>query len=85
MPVSVIASSTTAAEFAAVDGGRKGFTIENSDANRLYVLLGQGTASSSNYSFSLAQNENMGLSDCRERISGVWAVDGSGFAMVTTY
>lgn len=59
------------------------FVIENSDANRLYVLLDSGNASASNFSFSLAQDENAEIRTYRGVVKGIWAGDGSGSAFLT--
>lgn len=83
--VTIVASSTTSARAVAQDGGRQGLVLENSDANRAYILLGPGTASATNYSFSLAQNENASLLGCREQVNVIWAADGTGSLLVTEY
>ena len=57
--------------------------IANDDANRLYVLLASGTASATNYTFSLAQHEYAHIREYRGVIKGIWAGDGSGNAYVT--
>lgn len=75
-------SSTTSQTLLAASGRSK-YIIENSDTNRLYVLLGSGTASATNYSFSLAQYENAEISGYQGIVTGVWAGDGSGSAFLT--
>lgn len=60
-----------------------GFIIENTDANRLYVLLDSGTASATNFSFSLAQNEKAGPLLYNGPVKGIWASDGDGAALIT--
>lgn len=87
MAVASVSSGTSSVELLASATGenRRGVIVENSDANTLYVLMGVGTASSTNYSFSLAQNANAMLPDYEGDLQGVWASDGSGAAMVTTY
>jgi hypothetical protein len=88
MAVTAVASSATSGSLVAGNTSRRGLVIENSDANRLYVLLGPGTASATNYSFSLAQNENSGIygiGDYTGDVTGVWAGDGSGYAMVSVW
>jgi len=74
--VASAASSTTLLEATA----RAKYIIENSDANRLYVRLDGGTASATDYSFSLAQNENAEINAIAGKITGIWAADGSGYA-----
>lgn len=77
---SAISSTTLVAA-----GSRFKVIIENTDANRLYILLDSGTASATNFTFSLAQNENCEIEDYRGVIKGIWASDGSGSAMVTEF
>ena len=62
---------------------RRRVFMENSDANRLHVLLGSGTATTTDYSFSLAQYENCEIVDYSGEIKGIWAADGAGFALIT--
>lgn len=85
MAVASVASSTTAALLLAAYGGRQGFIITNDDANDLYVLMGDGTASSSNYSFKLASGQDASISGYEGPIYGVWAADGSGSARITDW
>lgn len=73
-------SATSSTTLAVVTGP---FVIENTDANRLYVLLHNGTASATNFSFSLAQNENAEITAYRGAVKGIWAGNGSGVALVT--
>lgn len=83
MAVTTVASAAASTTLLAA-GARSKVIIENSDANRLYVLLDSGTASSSNYSFSLATNENAEVSVYQGVIKGIWAADGAGSAHITT-
>ena len=85
MAVTSVASGTTSVLLAAPHAERRNLIIENSDANTLYVLLGSGTASSSNFSFSLAQNANAHVPGYTGEVNGVWSADGSGAAKVTEY
>jgi hypothetical protein len=48
MAITKVDSSTSSATLLSNDPYRQGFVIENSDANRLYVLLDSGTASATN-------------------------------------
>lgn len=75
------ASTTTSAQVLAAGSNRR-VILCNTDANACYVLVGAGTASATNMSFSLAQNENAAF-DCDEQINAVWAADGSGYLFVT--
>jgi len=85
MAVTAVASSTTSATFLEPNSARKGFVIENSDANRLHVRLGSSAATTTSYSFSLAQNENAHVNGYTGAITGIWAADGSGSAHITEY
>ena len=76
-----LASTTTSTQLLAENHRRASLVCENSDANRVYILLGTGTASSSNYTFSLAQNANAQLQGWTGAIQVVWAGDGSGHLM----
>jgi hypothetical protein len=85
MAVTAVASATSSTALLAA-GSRRSAIIENSDANRLYVLLDGGTASATNYSFSLAANENASIpSAYTGPVNGIWAADGTGYAQITTY
>lgn len=85
MPVSSVASTTSATQLAAVDTSRDGFLITNTDANALYVLMDSGVPSATNYSIALANGESFGASGYFGEIRGVWAGDGAGAALVTTW
>lgn len=85
MAVTPVNSSTTSSQFAAADGARGGIMVTNTDANTLYVLLDGGAASATNHSISLAQDEAFSVSGYTGEVHGVWATDGSGVALVTTW
>lgn len=82
MPITTVASAASNTALLA-PANRSKLIIENSDANRLYVLLDEGTASATNFSFSLAQNENAVIEGYRGAVKGIWAADGSGSAHIT--
>lgn len=85
MAVSVVASTNAAGGAVLLAAGAQSKVfIENSDANRLHVLLDSGTVSTTNFSFSLAQNEKVEISGYSGVIKGVWAADGAGSAFVTS-
>lgn len=85
MAVTSVASGIASVQLLAPDTSRNYVIIENSDANRLYVLYDSGTASASNYSISLAQYENaiVPAEFAGGEIKGIWAADGSGSAHIT--
>ena len=86
MAQSSVASSATSVTLLAstTSRPRKGVIISNDDANRLYVLCDSAAASTSNYTLSLAQNENCLIPDYNGEIRGIWASAGSGAARITT-
>ena len=59
--------------------------VENTDANRLYVLLDTGNASATNFTFSLAHDEKYTVEGYSGIVKGIWAVDGSGSSLVTEF
>lgn len=87
MAVTAVASVTTAGgvQLLAANGLRKGVTIENSDANRLHLKFSSGTVSTSSYSVSLAQYENLLLEGYTGEIVGIWAADGAGSAHISEF
>jgi hypothetical protein len=81
-----VASAATSTALLAGGSRRVRIIIENSDANRLHVLLGGGTATTTTaYSFSLAQYEKATIDTYSGAISGIWAADGAGHALITYY
>lgn len=83
-----VSSATSSTTILASNANRKGAVITNDDANVLYLLLGAGTASTTNYSIQLAGNGgsvSIGLAEYSGIISGIWAADGSGAARVTEF
>lgn len=82
--VTAVPSATTSTVLLAANAQRRGFIIENSDANRLHVRFG-GTATTTNYTFSLAQNANAERTNYQGEVTGVWEADGAGSAHITEY
>ena len=82
-----VASGTTSVLLLAANPNRKGFVIENSDANRCHILMDSAAATTSTaYSYSLAQNENSGIvSNYTGEVNAIWAADGTGVALVTEW
>jgi len=88
MPITTVIrvnSATSATTLIAANEDRYSLIIQNDDANELYILVGDGTVSASNYSFSLVDGASATISDpeVRERFTGIWALDGSGGAQLT--
>lgn len=84
--LTIVASGTSAVVALADHPGRKGLILYNNDANAAYVLLGPGTASATNLSFVLnTDRPDAILPGCTDRVSVVWAADGSGSLFATEY
>lgn len=81
---SSVNSGTTSVTLLAANTTRNGATIVNTDPNTLYVDLTGGTASATRYTYALAQNGWLEVPfGIAGTITGVWAVDGPGAALVT--
>lgn len=82
--VSSVDSTTTSTTLLADNKSRSMFRITNTDANVLYVKFG-ATASATSFTARLLENETF---ECPRPVytglvSGVWATDGSGAAIIT--
>ena len=79
-------STTSDTTILAANAARYGATIYNDDANILYLLLGAGTASSTNYSVALYSGDFFPVPyGYTGIIKGIWSADGSGAARVTEF
>lgn len=79
-----VASQTGTISLLASNTNRKGATIANTDANALYVLLGTGTASATNFTATVAPNGYYEVPyGYTGAIQGAWAADGAGSALIT--
>ena len=85
MAITSVASAASSTALLAPEGSRKGLIVTNTDANTLYVLLDGGTASATNHSFQLAQNASSIIYGWTGAVVGLWAGDGSGVALLTTW
>lgn len=88
MAASSVASMNTAGgiQLLAPNSSRDGATIENTDANTLYVLLDSGTPSSTNYTVSMSSGDYYELpAGYRGEVKGIWSADGSGAALILEY
>jgi hypothetical protein len=83
--VTSVNSVTTAngVDLLAANTARYWASIWNDDANGLYVLLGAGNVSATNYSFFVPGNSGIIVDGFTGRIGGLWAADGSGAARIT--
>jgi hypothetical protein len=83
---STVASTNSSTTLIASNSSRKGLLIVNTDANILYVDLSGGTAATTRYSRALVQNEQWEVPfACTGAVTGIWAADGSGSALVTEF
>ena len=86
MAATVTAIASTLTSTTLLDGSSRGSSIYNTDANALYVLLADGTASATNFSVKLYTDDFYEVpTGYKGKITGVWAGDGSGSAYVTEY
>lgn len=83
---SAVASGIASVTILALNANRKGATITNTDANALYLDLSGGTASSTSFSVSIAANGYYEIPfGYTGLITGIWAADGAGSALVTEF
>jgi hypothetical protein len=81
-----VASLATPQTLLAADATRQAVIITNTDAAILYILIaGTGTVSSTNMTVAIAAAGNYTVPSvlASERITGIWASDGSGSALIT--
>lgn len=84
--VTSVTSVAATTSLKAANAARTGITIANDSTSILYVLMGTGTASATNYSFALPAKgtvpSDRTISGYTGAIQGFW-VSANGFAMVT--
>lgn len=84
--ITSVDSGATSVTLLAANANRKGATITNTDANALYINMAGGTASATAYSVALALGGTYSVpSGYTGAITGIWALDGTGTALVTEY
>lgn len=87
--VTSVNDAATSAELIAANPDRTGLMITNTSTAILYILLGSGTASTTNHSWVVAASGGqINLSDFSGRcwkgaVQGIWASDASGAALIT--
>jgi hypothetical protein len=74
-------TSTSSATLLAANNSRKSAIITNEGAGTLYVLIGSGTASATNYSVSLASGDVVTLNGVTQALTGIFG--SAGTARVT--
>jgi hypothetical protein len=85
--VTAVASGIASVTIKAANTARKGITVTNTDANILYLKVGGGTASATDFSVAVAATTGYweapyGFTGA---ITGIWALDATGSALVTEY
>ena len=87
MAVNFSVDSSTSVQTLVEQGQASSATILNTDTNALYVLIGTGSASSTKYTVALNQGDYFETPPFyrEEAITGIWAANGSGAALVTEF
>ena len=80
---SQVASGTASVLLIAANPSRVSVYIENTDSNKLYVSYGTVAATTTNYTFQLAEHAHKEILTFRGPIYGIRAGDGSGSALIT--
>jgi hypothetical protein len=81
--VTQVASSATSVALLAANSARNKGMLTNASTAILYVLLGSGTASTTNYSFTVAASGVANLPDgFTGPVTGIWA-SANGYAYLT--
>lgn len=79
-------STNASTNILAANANRKGAVIVNTDANILYLDLSGGTAATTRYAAALSTGEEYEVPfGVTGLITGIWAADGSGAALVTEF
>ncbi|KGM44481.1 hypothetical protein JY97_00640 [Alkalispirochaeta odontotermitis] len=87
--VSSVGDAATTTSLIAANADRTGLIITNTSTAILYILLGTGTASTTNHSWVVAASGGqINLSDFSGRcwkgaVQGIWASDAGGVALIT--
>jgi hypothetical protein len=77
-------TSTSSASLKASNSSRKLLTIYNEGAGNLYVLYGNGTASSTNYSVRLAAGDYLEIEKYTGDLTGIFATAGTAYVTEIT-
>ncbi len=87
MTTTSVNSTTTSTQLIAANVSRSGLVISNTDANRLYILMGSGTAAATAGSFTDYLDEGdttyIDGEEAEQAWQGIWVADGSGAASIT--
>lgn len=83
---SSVSSGIVSVAIAAANPDRVGAVITNTDANALYLDMTGGTASATAFTVSVAANGTYEVPyGFTGAITGIWAADGTGAALVTEF
>lgn len=84
MPVSSVDSAASSTRL--LDAApREGVIVTNTDPNTLYVLFDSASATTSLYSAALATGDSIVLDNYSGEVNGIWAANGAGAALVTSF
>lgn len=86
--VSSVDDSDSSQTLLAADSARKGFIIYNNSAVILYAKFASTAATDSDFTVRINPfqvHEEMGAGIYKGAITGIWASDGSGAALVTSW
>lgn len=85
--ITSVNSTTTSTQLVAANVSRSGLVISNTDANRLYILQGTGTAAATAGSFTDYLDEGdtayIDGEEAEQAWQGIWTADGAGAASIT--
>ncbi len=83
--VTQVNSTTSSTQLVAANFARSSIAFANTDANRLYLLQGSGTASATNFTTYLDEGDVANITDAeaKEAWQGVWVTDGAGLVSIT--
>ena len=81
--VTTVGDSITSGQLIASNTSRKEVEFYNNSSATLYLLKGSGTASSTNYTVSLAQGDYY-TSNITSAFQGVWSSDAGGSVLITS-
>lgn len=84
--LSSVASGVASVTILAANAARRGAVVTNTDANALHLDLSGGTASTTSFSVKVAADGYYEVPyGFTGAITGIWALDGTGSALVTEF
>ena len=70
-------TSTSSAQVLASNANRKGIVLYNQGAGSVYILLGTGTASNTNFSVGLGTGDNVTITGFTGALQGIFTTAGT--------